>query len=138
MQFSFIVAIVVLASAVPHSGDLDNRIESLSSRLQELRMEKDTVVERMTSNIQYSRSRLAPWVTARAPRLLEHSLRAVRPVCARARALLVVSLDLVLDHLMEDLVHHGVRLAQSLPVRRTHRLRGPRSIQIQIQPAPSV
>ena len=47
MRFSFIAAIVVLASAVPtsNSGDLDNRIESISLKLQEL--EKDTVVERM-------------------------------------------------------------------------------------------
>ena len=43
MRFSFIATLVVLTSAVPTSylGDLDDRIESL-------RMEKDTVVERMT------------------------------------------------------------------------------------------
>ena len=50
MRFSFIATLVVLTSAVPTSylGDLDHRIESLWSKLQELRMEKDTVVERMT------------------------------------------------------------------------------------------
>ena len=42
MRFSFMATIVVLASAVPASylGDLHDRIESLSSKVQEMRMKK--------------------------------------------------------------------------------------------------